>query len=45
MMVGGTSEEEARRASRKVARTLQKLLSSYPGEVCKLDKNFSVEKM
>ena len=34
-MVGSRSEEEARAASRKVARTLQKLVARYPTEVRK----------
>ena len=33
--MGSRSEEEARAASRKVGRTLQKLVARYPGEVCK----------
>ena len=33
--MGSRSEEEARAASRKVARTLQKLVERYPGEVCR----------
>ena len=33
-MVGSRSEEEARAASRKVGRTLQKLVARFP-EVCK----------
>jgi len=45
MMMGTISEKEARLASRKVARTLQKLITSYSGEVCKLDKHFSVQNM
>jgi len=45
MMVGAKSEKEARLASRKVARTLQKLITSYPGEVCKMEESFSVENM
>ena len=43
--MGTISEKEARLASRKVARTLQKLITSYSAEVCKLDKHFSVQNM
>ena len=34
-MVGSRSEVEARAASRKVGRTLEKLVAKYPAEVCK----------
>ena len=33
-LVESRSEEEAREASRRVARSLQKLVARYPGEVC-----------
>ena len=42
-MVGSKSEEEARAASRKVGRTLQKLMAKYPGEICKKKMNLSQE--
>ena len=33
-MLGSESEEEAKKTSRKVARTLQKLVAWYPRQVC-----------
>ena len=37
-MMGSQEEEEARRSSRKVARTIQKMIAWYPREVCKTKK-------
>ena len=42
-MVGSKSEEEARAASRKVGRSLQKLIVRYPGEICPKKRNVSEE--
>ena len=40
-MVESKSEAEARVASRKVGRSLQKLVASYPGEVCQRKSGLS----